>query len=312
MSQVTFPNLGLEFTMNTVAFSLFGWPVRWYAIIISVGLLLAISYTSKRAKEFAIDPDRMVDYAMVCVITGIIGARLYFVAFKWDYYKEHLDQIVATWTGGIAIYGGIIAGVIGGIVFSRIIKARIPQTADLLLGGLILAQGIGRWANFVNAEAFGSNTSLPWGMSGASIVNYLVYSKDALAAQGVIVDPYAPVHPTFLYESIWCLLGFAFICYYTSRRRFDGELTLFYAGWYGAGRFIIEGLRTDSLMWGPVRVSQAVAAICVIISVAVFIYMRRKIAASGDKDYLRPYGMTEAGKAEVEAVIAARLAKEGK
>ena len=299
MTTVSFPGLGIEFTVKKVAVTILGWPIHWYAIIITAGLLLAIWYITKRAPGFGVDPDRVIDYTMACVAAGIVGARLYFVAFRWEYYEDSLGEVFKTWNGGMAIYGGIIGGVVGGLILARILKMKPLPIADMAMGGLILAQGIGRWGNFVNVEAFGSNTTLPWGMTGPGVVSFLTYHQASLAEQGIIVDPTVPVHPTFLYESIWCILGFFVIAWYTSRRRFDGELVLLYSGWYGLGRFVIEGLRTDSLMWGSIRVSQALAGLCVLAAIGIWLFIHRRIRMSDDPDCLLPYVKTEGCRLEL-------------
>ena len=245
---VAFPGLGLEFNINRVAFQIGNIPVYWYGILIALGFILAIIYVNKRAKEFGIDPDRMLDVIMGGAVGGIVGARAYYVLLKWDYYGQNLDQIFNTRSGGMAIYGGIIGGLLIGLLMCKIRKVRFVPAVDLAAGGFFIGQAIGRWGNFVNIEAFGGNTSLPWGMSSSVITSYLTEHEAELEALGMNIDPNMPVHPTFLYESIWCLLGFLFLAWYTQRRKFDGELILIYMMWYGAGRAVIEGLRTDSLM----------------------------------------------------------------
>lgn len=295
---VSFPGLGIEeITLNRVAFTIFGHPIYWYGVIIALAFLLGITYLIKRAPAFGLDSDRVMDVILGAVIGGIIGARIYYVAFSWDQYRSNLADVVKIWEGGIAIYGGVLGGFLVGAIICRIRKVRFVPMADLAVGGLILGQSIGRWGNFVNVEAFGSNTSLPWGMASPSITEYLARHQAALAAQGVSVDPSMPVHPTFFYESMWCLLGFLLIALVTKHRRFDGELTLLYAGWYGAGRSVIEGLRTDSLMWGSVRVSQALAILLVIASILTWLLIRMKIKKSGDPEYLKLYVDTTEGQA---------------
>ena len=243
---VSFPGLGLEFDVNRVAFEIGSIPVYWYGILIALGFMLAILYTSKRAKQFGVDADRMLDVIMGGAIGGIIGARAYFVLLRWDYYGQNLDQIINTRSGGMAIYGGIIGGLLVGLLMCKIRKVKALPMVDLAAGGFLIGQAVGRWGNFVNIEAFGGNTSLPWGMASETITSYLTQHEEELEALGMNIDPNMPVHPTFLYESIWCLLGFLFIAWYTKRRKFDGELILIYMMWYGAGRAVIEGLPDDS------------------------------------------------------------------
>ena len=187
---------------------------------------------------------------------GIICARIYYVVFEWGYYAQHPGEIIAIWKGGIAIYGGIIGTLIGLFVYSRVKKLSLASLCDLAAFGLLIGQCIGRWGNFVNGEAHGGPTTLPWGMT---------------------IDGQSMVHPTFLYESLWNLAGFVLLHFYSKKRRFKGEIALLYAAWYGAGRAWIEGLRTDSLYIGSVRVSQLLAIISCIAAVAVLARQYRRI-----------------------------------
>lgn len=304
---ISFPGLGIgEIALNRVAFTLFGHPIYWYGIIIAAAFILGIAYVLGRAKTFGLDSDHVIDVLIVTVIGSIVGARLYYVIFAWDQYKDDLASIFKIWEGGIAIYGGILAGVVVGWFACRWRKVRFLPMADATVGGVILGQAIGRWGNFINVEAFGGNTTLPWGMAGAPIQNYLAYHQAALQQQGMQIDPMAPVHPTFFYESVWCLLGFLFIAWYTRRRKFDGEVSLIYLAWYGFGRMFIEGLRTDSLMWGNVRVSQWLAVILVLASLLLLFYMRSKLhyAPAG----VRLYVDTEESRAHLIAARNARSA----
>ena len=290
---LTFPGLGLEFRLSRVAFEIGGLSIAWYGIIMAIGFLVGICYVMMRTKEFGVDSDRVIDVLLVSVIGGIIGARLYYVAFSWDEYKDNLIDILKIWHGGIAIYGGLIGAVIVGLLMCRARKVRILPMVDLAAGGVIIGQAIGRWGNFVNIEAFGSNTAMPWGMAGPAVERYLTAHQEQLAAVGVAVDPTMPVHPTFFYESIWCLIGFLLIAFYTKRRRFDGELVLLYGAWYGAGRLFIEGLRTDSLMLGNVRISQAVALLSVVTCVIFWFVVRARIKKATDPEYMKLYVYSE-------------------
>lgn len=279
INTVSFPGLGLEFEVNRVAFHLGSIPVYWYGILIAMGFILAILYVSRRAKEFGIDADRMLDVVLGGAIGGIVGARAYFVLLRWDYYGQNLDQIFNTRSGGMAIYGGIIGGVLIGFLMCKIRKVKPLPALDLAAGGFFIGQCIGRWGNFVNVEAFGGNTGLPWGMASQNITAYLTQHETELEAIGMNIDPNMPVHPTFLYESIWCLLGFLFIAWYTKRRKFDGELILIYMMWYGAGRSVIEGLRTDSLMipGTSLRASQVLAIALVVFAAVVWIVKTNQV-----------------------------------
>ena len=282
---VSFPGLGMDFEVNRVAFSIGDLPVYWYGILIALGFILAILYVSRRAREFGVDADRMLDVILGGAIGGIVGARAYYVILQWDYYGQNLSQIFNTRSGGMAIYGGLIGGVLIGLLMCKIRRVKFMPALDLVVGGFLIGQGIGRWGNFVNIEAFGANTSLPWGMSSSVITDYLTQHEAELEAIGMDIDPNMPVHPTFLYESLWCLLGFAFIAWYTRRRKFDGELTLLYMMWYGAGRAVIEGLRTDSLMipGTSLRASQVLAAAMAVVAAIIWIVKTSKVKKAGGR-----------------------------
>lgn len=290
---LTFPGLGLEFHLNRVAFHIGSFSIAWYGVIMATAFLAGICYIMLRGKRFGLDSDRVIDVILVAVVGAIIGARAYYVIFSWDEYRNDLASIFRIWEGGIAIYGGLIGGVLVGLLMCRLRKVRMLPMLDLTVGGLIIGQAIGRWGNFVNIEAFGANTTLPWGMAGPAVEQYLTRMQEKLAQFGVTVDPTMPVHPTFFYESVWCLLGFIAIAWYTSRRRFDGELVLLYVVWYGAGRAVIEGLRTDSLMLGSIRISQMLSIIGVVVALVVWALVRTKVRQSEDPDYLKLYVNTE-------------------
>jgi phosphatidylglycerol:prolipoprotein diacylglycerol transferase len=277
---VSFPGLGLSFEVSRVAFSIGNYSIYWYGITFALGFLLGIAYFHFRARKFGIHPYDGMDVILWAVVGGVIGARAYFVIFQWDNYKDNLLKIFAFREGGLAIYGGVIGAVLAGWLVCKIKKAPFLPILDAGLTGLLLAQGIGRWGNFFNNEAFGCNTTLPWGMTSDTISRYLFNHAEALAAQGVIVDPTVPVHPTFFYEFVWNVLGFLFLAFIlTPRRKYDGQVTLGYMAWYGLGRFFIEGLRTDSLMLGQYRVSQMLALIlCIgslLLMVAIHFYRKK-------------------------------------
>lgn len=275
VNHVSFPGLGLEMEINRVAFTLFGVPIYWYGVCIALGLLLGMLYAFRYAKSYGIDADRMVDVIFVSTIAAIIGGRAYYVAtapFEYQSIWEMIDIRL----GGIAIYGGIIAAFAVGALMCRVRKVPMLPMFDLAAQGFLIGQCIGRWGNFFNQEAFGGNTTLPWGMISESTQQYLQAVQETLAAQGMTVDPSMPVHPTFLYESIWCGLGFLLLWRYSKHRRFHGEMTLLYIMWYGFERFFVEGLRTDSLMVGNVRISQAVAALSVAAALVLWVILRRK------------------------------------
>lgn len=291
---LSFPGLGLEFALSRVAFSIGSITIYWYGILIAVAFLAGTMYALRRAAAFGVNADRAVDVILLGAVGGIIFARVYYVVFSWDYYSQHLGEIWQIWRGGIAIYGGVIGAFLTSLVVCRIRKVKFLPMADMSVGGLLLGQAIGRWGNFVNIEAFGSNTDLPWGMTSPSIAAYLSSMSETLSKLGVDIDPAKPVHPTFLYESLWCLIGFLLIALVlTKRRRFDGSLILFYAGWYGVGRFVIEGLRTDSLMIGTIRVSQLLAGFFVVAAVLIWFIVRSRIKAMNDAEYMKLYAQTE-------------------
>lgn len=279
---VVFPKLGIQFTVDRVAFSIGGFAIYWYAICIITGVFLAILYASRRAKKFGLDPDRMFDVIIVGFIGAIVCARAYFVIFDSKGYDSFWD-VINMRDGGLAIYGGLIGAVAFGYIMAKIRKLRFTPMLDLVGIGFLIGQALGRWGNFFNREAFGSNTNLPWGMTSADIKSYLANNRaDIYDATGVTVVPGDPVHPTFLYESLWCALGFVLLHFYSKRRKFDGEVFLMYLAWYGAGRFVFEGLRTDSLMLGQLRISQLVAALCVAFAVLAIIIIRGRIRRSGE------------------------------
>lgn len=275
VNHVSFPSLGLEMEINRVAFTVFGVPIYWYGVCIALGLLLGMLYAFRYAKSYGIDADRMVDVIFVSTIAAIIGGRAYYVAtapFEFQSVWEMIDIRL----GGVAIYGGVIGAFLMGALMCRLRKVPMLPMFDLAAQGFLIGQCIGRWGNFFNQEAFGGNTTLPWGMISENTQQYLQSVQQTLAAQGMTVDPSMPVHPTFLYESIWCGLGFLLLWRYSKHRRFHGEMTLLYVMWYGFERFFVEGLRTDSLMVGNVRISQAVAALSVVAALVAWVVLRRK------------------------------------
>ncbi len=263
---ITFPLLG-DFELNFLPyFTVFGWKIYWYGVIIAIGFLLAVIYTVKHAKEFGLTEDDVIDTLLWAVPLGIIGARLYYVVFYRDaagtnpYFDGYGDlrDIVAIWEGGLAIYGGVIGGVIGLVIATRMKKISSRAMLDVVSFGLLIGQAIGRWGNFTNREAHGTETMVPWRMG-------LVYSYKTFY-----------YHPTFLYESLWNVLGFLLLHFVMrKRRKFDGQLFLCYLAWYGLGRLFIEGLRTDSLYVGAsnLRVSQLLAGLTCILAAGCILYV---------------------------------------
>ena len=289
--------------ISSVAFSIGSFEVRWYGILIGLGLLLAMLYAFKYAKKFGIDGDRMIDVVFLSVIAGVIGARLYYVLFNLEEYRSRpFVDIFKIYEGGLGIYGGIIGGMLVGYFLCKWRKVHPLAMLDLASLGFLIGQGIGRWGNFINQEAFGCNTDLPWGMYSSATNTYLTSQKAALAAQGVEVNPLAPVHPCFLYESLWCLAGFVLLHIFAQKwKKYDGQIFLLYMLWYGAGRFWIEELRTDSLMMGPYRISRFVAGICVIGSIILLIALRKRRSVFGEEGLRLQMEAIAAQKAENEA-----------
>lgn len=272
-NEIAFPGLGIDgITVNSVAFSLFGIDIAWYGIIIAAGMTLAIIFGLSQMKKFGIEPDRATDVIIGGIIGGVIGARAYYVIMNWQDYAGDWKSIFQTRNGGLAIYGGVIGALLVGVVMCRIRKVRILPLFDVASMGFLIGQGIGRWGNFFNHEAFGTNTDLPWGMTSGRIQQWIAENNE----YGTVLASLTPeraVHPCFLYESIWCLLGFAVLFIISKHRKFDGQIFLCYILWYGAGRAVIEGLRTDSLMVGSIRISQLLAivsAVAALILICVF------------------------------------------
>ena len=266
---VQFPALGWEFTINRVALSIGGFNIYWYGVIIATGMLLALLFAFRTATDFGIDSDRLVDVVAVGTVMAIVCARVYYVAMAPFEYQS-IWEMIDIRQGGIAIYGAVIGAFVFGGLAAKWRKVPLLPLFDLASMGFLIGQGIGRWGNFVNQEAFGTNTTLPWGMYSEGTEAYLKSMQVTLKA-GATVDPALPVHPTFLYESIWCLVGFAMLAALIKHRKFNGQIFLSYAVWYGLGRSWIEGLRTDSLLIGStgLRASQLFAIVTVLVSLVL-------------------------------------------
>jgi len=292
---VEFPGLGIELTVNRVAFSIFGVEFYWYGVLIALGALLAVWYAYRHIKEFGLDWDNTVDVILIATICSIIGSRLYYVIFSEKGEFSSFLEILDIRKGGVAFYGSVIGAFVAAAFVCRYHKIKIRPFFDLGAIGFLIGQGVGRWGNFVNQEAFGSNTSLPWGMASYEIFGYLLTNQTTLESHGMRVDPVMPVHPTFLYESLWCFLGLVLFTLYIKRRKFDGEMFLMYIAWNGIGRGFIEGLRTDSLYIGSIRVSQLLAISGAALAIGAIIYFRVIIAKKRqeDSEYLIPYGHTQ-------------------
>ena len=245
MEILRFPALGWEIPINRVAVSIGSLDIYWYGVIIAVGFGMGLWVYLSHNRSCGIHPDEGLDIILWAMVGAIVGARAYYVAFQWDNYKDNLKEIFNLRGGGLAIYGGIIGALIVAFIVCRIKKLPMLPVADAAFPGVMLGQAIGRWGNFFNREAFGSNTTVGWGMSSDNIAAYLSGHLAALAAQGVMVDPTLPVHPTFLYESLWNLIGVAILLLWLFPRRSDaGLIRRGYRGRYGLGRGGLLGLRS--------------------------------------------------------------------
>ena len=256
MNHISFPKLNLQFDIDPVAINTsFLGGVRWYGIIIAVGIILAVLYCSMIAKKEGENSDTISDIVLYALPVSVIFARTYYVLFSWENYKNDLSSVFAIWEGGIAIYGAVIGAVLTAWIYCKAKKLNILKLFDICCLGLMIGQFIGRWGNFVNGEAFGGYCSYLWGMS---------------------INGREPVHPTFLYESLWNFAGFIILSRLHKKRPFYGYTFFNYLSWYGVGRFFIEGMRTDSLYIGGFRISQVIALLCVIGGIYALSYLFEK------------------------------------
>lgn len=278
---ISFPGLGIEgFEVNPVAFSIFGFDIMWYGIIITLAMVAGFFIARHNAKFEKIKVDDVLDLAIFLIIFSMVGARLYYVLMKLENYHS-LWEVLDVRKGGLAIFGGVGAGALTVFIVAKVKKIAPGKMYDMVAPGLILGQTIGRWGNFMNAEAHGGETDLPWRMgiqyAGSAVTKYY--------------------HPTFLYESLWNLIGFALMMIFYKKKKFNGQHAIFYMIWYGFGRFFIEGLRTDSLYFmksvfgETIRVSQVVGAVIFVIGVISMIIglARAKDKALDDAAYDRVY-----------------------
>ncbi len=253
---ISFPSLGIEWNPGR-SLELGSLSIHYYGVLIALGLLLAVVYAWRRGKEFGIKEDDLTDGIIWIVPFSILCARLYYCIFQWEHYAKDPISILYIWNGGLAIYGGVIGAAIGVTIHCIVKKIKLPALLDLVALGFLIGQCIGRWGNFFNREAFGSVT-------------------DSFFKMGLFnsyTQTWEYHHPTFLYESLWNLVGFIGLHFLSKKRRYDGQIALGYLAWYGLGRAIIEGLRTDSLYWGDFRVSQVLAAISCFAAVVVLMVM---------------------------------------
>lgn len=261
MYNVSFPGMGLNFTIDPVLLSFGDFKIYWYGFLIAFGFALALFYVMKRAKDYQINQDKLLNIILIGLIFGIIGARLYYVVFyPGDMYIKDPMKIFNIHEGGLGIYGGIIFALLSGVICAKIQKIKILPVLDLAGLGFLIGQSIGRWGNFINQEAFGSPTDLPWGM----------LSENTLGQT---------VHPCFLYESIWCALGFVILHFYSKKfQKSYGEVFCLYMIWYGAERFFVEALRTDSLylVGTNIKISQLVAILAIIGGIILFTIIKKR------------------------------------
>ncbi len=255
-SKIAFPLFGLEVDPPR-NFSLFGLNIQFYGVIIAIGLMLAVFYGIKRCRQFGLKQDDILDGVLWIVPFAIICARAYYCIFEWDRYADDPISVLYIWKGGLAIYGGVIGAAIGVLVFCLIKRLRVGAVLDLVALGFLIGQSIGRWGNFFIREAFGEPTDI--------FIRMGLYD--------FVAEKYTYFHPTFLYESLWNLVGFIALHFLSKKRQYDGQIALGYVFWYGLGRTFIEGLRTDSLFIANFRVSQLLAACTCFVAAGVLLFM---------------------------------------
>lgn len=258
VNNISFPGLGIYADISRIAFSVFGKPIYWYAIIIITGFILGTLFVMLSAKKRGVNPDNILDIALYGLIFGLIGARIYYVIFDPDCLDGNILNVFKIWEGGIAIYGAIIAAIITAYVYCRKKGLDILKIFDLCVQGLFIGQAVGRWGNFVNAEVYGGETSLPWGMS---------------------INGSSPVHPLFIYESLWNVLGFILVLLFRNRVKTNGRIFFFYIFWYSLGRLFLEGMRQSEYMLmltDNIGISQAVAFVGIIAGICGMVFVKNK------------------------------------
>ena len=258
-SVISFPSLGIEVDPAR-GFSLGPLSINFYGLIIACGLLLAVVYGCTRAKQFGLREDDILDGVLWVTPFAILCARAYYCIFQWEIYADDPISVLYIWKGGLAIYGGVLGAALGVIVFTRIKRIKLGAVLDIVSLGFLIGQALGRWGNFFNREAFGAATD--------SVLRMGLYNT--------VTGKTEFYHPTFLYESLWNAAGFLLLHFLSKRRRYDGQIALGYVAWYGLGRAFIEGLRMDSLMWGPFRVSQLLAAVSFLAAVVTLLVLHFK------------------------------------
>ena len=258
-SLISFPSLGIEVnpgrTLNIGPMT-----IHYYGALIALGLILAMVYSCKQGKKFGLKEDDILDGFLWITPLAIVCARIYYVAFSWADYKHNPIEVFYIWNGGIAIYGSVIGAILGMWIFAKVKKVKVTAVLDLIMTAFLIGQFIGRWGNFVNREAFGAATD--------TFLRMGLFNK--------VTGAWEYYHPTFLYESLWNMVGFVLLHFLGSKRKYDGQIALTYAVWYGLGRSWIEGLRVDSLYWGPFRVSQVLAGVTCITALIVLIWQSKR------------------------------------
>ena len=259
-SAISFPGLGIGEFNPPKGFSVGSFEFAFYGLIIALGLFLAAVYGLRRKKEFGLNEDLIIDGLLIIVPVSVICARLYYCIFSWDEYKANPIEMLYIWKGGLAIYGAVIGAAVSVVVYCKVRKLSLPAVLDITSMGFLIGQAVGRWGNFFNREAYGAQTEsfLRMGLN--------------LTEKGYASSQTYYYHPTFLYESLWNGAGFVLLHFLSKRRKYDGQIALGYVAWYGLGRALIEGLRTDSLYWGPIRVSQILAAVSCLAAVGILVW----------------------------------------
>ena len=275
---ISFPHLGIHLEHVGKTISIFGFEIAYYGIIIGTAILLGFVIATAEAKRTGQDPENYLDMGMIGVVFGIIGARLYYVIFSWDMYKDNLLEILSIREGGLAIYGGVIAAVLTVIIAAKVKHLSAPQIFDTIALALLNGQMLGRWGNFFNREAFGEYTDSLFAMRLPidAVRSSDVTEQMRMHIQSIGGVEYIQVHPTFLYESIWDALIFVFLWMFRKKKKYEGKIIVYYIGLYSLGRFFIEGLRTDSLMIGPLRMAQVISLVGVIGAIIAHIYLSKK------------------------------------
>ena len=283
-TNISFPTFGININPDP-GFTVGPFDFRWYGLLIALGLMLAVFYACRRCKEFGIREDDLLDGVLWITPFAVLCARAYYCAFSWDQYADDPISVLYIWNGGLAIYGGVIGAIVGVAVFCKIKKLKIATLLDMVLIGFLIGQSIGRWGNFFNREAFGAETE----------------SFFRMGLHNVKTGVTTYYHPTFLYESVWNAAGLVLLHFISKKRKYDGQVALCYAAWYGLGRCIIEGLRMDSLWWGPFRVSQLLAAVSCLLAVMVLLYQNFKTHDPADLWVNRPMPQAEEKQTKEEA-----------